>query len=180
MKQIGERIRELRERGDLTQGDMAATLGVPMAAYCQYEDLGVDIPVAVLYQLSVMFKMDMAELLTGQPARMDNLTIVRHGQGKFTARHVDYCFQQLAQDYKGRAFEPMLVTLEPLDKTPDMITRDAQEFNFVLAGKLEFFYDGRQMVLEQGDSVYFDASKPHGHKAIGGTAMFLVVTTDLA
>ena len=179
MKQIGKRIRELRERGDMTQGDMAAALGVSMAAYCRYEDLGVDIPVAVLYQLSVMFNMDMTELLTGRPARSDSLTLVKHGQGHVAERHPDYCLLQLAHDYKGRAFEPMIVTLEPLDKAPDMIAHDAQEFNFLLAGTLELYHDGRQMTLEQGDSVYFDASKPHGHKAVGETAMFLVVTTDI-
>jgi quercetin dioxygenase-like cupin family protein len=51
-----------------------------------------------------------------------------------------------------------------------------QEFNYVLEGTLKIVIDGHELVLEVGDSLYFDATKPHGMQAIGDqTARFLAI-----
>jgi len=47
----------------------------------------------------------------------------------------------------------------------------------VLEGAMEFYIGGKTIVLEEGDSIYFDSSKPHGMLAIGQKAVkFLAFT----
>ena len=45
-----------------------------------------------------------------------------------------------------------------------------QEFNYVLEGKMNFYIGNKTIELYEGDSIYFDATKPHGMLAIGDKA----------
>ena len=47
-----------------------------------------------------------------------------------------------------------------------MNSHPGQEFNYVLKGTLMIVIDGKEFVLNAGDSLYFDASLPHGMKAM--------------
>lgn len=51
-----------------------------------------------------------------------------------------------------------------------------EEFLFILSGKVEFDVGDDRYVLEEGDSLYFDANLPHKGRAIGRAAKALVVT----
>jgi quercetin dioxygenase-like cupin family protein len=43
-------------------------------------------------------------------------------------------------------------------------------------GSLLLEIDGKEIVLEEGDSIYFDATKPHGMKALNNEkARFLAI-----
>ena len=51
--------------------------------------------------------------------------------------------------------------------------------NLVLEGKMELFIGGKTMILEEGDSIYFDSSKPHGMLAVGDKPVkFLAFTVE--
>jgi quercetin dioxygenase-like cupin family protein len=73
--------------------------------------------------------------------------------------------------------EPLLVTMEPVDYTPDPVAHGGQEFNLCLEGTMELLFDGKVIRLEAGDCVYFNPSRPHGQRAVGGKARFLTVIT---
>ena len=50
-----------------------------------------------------------------------------------------------------------------------------EEFLYVLRGSVEFCYGDDSVILEEGDSLYFDSIVPHGYRGIGGSAKTLVV-----
>ena len=51
-----------------------------------------------------------------------------------------------------------------------------QEFNYILEGTMNLEIAGNDIILNEGDSVYFDSSKPHGMKALNGKKVkFLAV-----
>ena len=46
----------------------------------------------------------------------------------------------------------------------------------MIEGSMKIVVDGKEMILEEGDSLYFDATKPHGMQALNGaTAKFLAI-----
>ena len=47
----------------------------------------------------------------------------------------------------------------------------------MLKGTLGLRLDGEEQVLEAGDSIYFDASRPHAYRRIGARACEAVVVT---
>jgi DNA-binding protein len=51
-----------------------------------------------------------------------------------------------------------------------------QEFDMVWEGRLELTIGGKKLILEPGDSIYFDANQPHGMRALDGKAVrFLAI-----
>ena len=49
----------------------------------------------------------------------------------------------------------------------------------MLEGAMELYIGGKTMILEEGDSIYFDSSKPHGMLAVGDKPVkFLAFTVE--
>ncbi|HEY8463966.1 MAG TPA: cupin domain-containing protein [Bacillota bacterium] len=177
IKQIAERIREIREDCDLTVADAARQLGITAETYRQYENGITDIPVSMLYQMAKIFSVDLTELLTGLPPRLHSYCLVRKGEGVETQRYPGYKFQNLAFNFVNKKFEPLLVTVEPEEnKKMSLVTHPGQEFNYVLEGKIKVILGAKELELSEGDSLYFDPTIPHGQVAVDGqTAQFLTV-----
>ncbi len=71
-----------------------------------------------------------------------------------------------------------MVTVEPKpDETPIHLSQHSgQEFNIVIKGRLLIHINGKDLILEKGDSLYFDPGLPHGMKALDGKPVkFLTV-----
>ena len=178
-KQIGMRIREMREVSGLSVDEVVKELGVVKTDYLEYEESGENVPISVLYDLANLFKVDMNEILTGQTPRLDDYCLVKKGCGTRIERFPGYSFKSLAARFGHKLMEPLLVTIEPSDDELKLVTHKGQEFNMVLEGRVALFLDDKQLVLEEGDCVYFNSAHPHGQKAMdGNTAVFLTVIAE--
>jgi len=179
MKNIPERIRELREIFELTEEEMAAEIGVSTGQYLDYETSGENIPISVLYHISQKFNVDLSEILTGEPARLSTMQICRRGKGKIINRYPGYMFESLAPRFTQKVMEPLLVTLVPGEPDAALVSHSGQEFNLVLEGIIGFTYDGKEYELFAGDAVFFDPTHPHAQRVIGEEkARFLTVITE--
>ena len=69
-KDIGNRIKELRELSDISVQDIAEELNVDVETYNKYETGEVDIPASFIYELANKFQVDLSLLLTGEESRM--------------------------------------------------------------------------------------------------------------
>lgn len=176
--QVARRIREMREICDFTVEDLAERVGVSPERFRAFEENGEDIPISVLYHLAQIFKMDLTELMTGSAPHLDSYCHVRKGQGRAVDRYPGYHFQNLAHTYRNKIMEPLLVTVEPSEVDPALVTHGGQEFNLCLEGVIEVIYGSKAIRLESGDSLYFNPSRPHGQRAVGGMARFLTVITQ--
>jgi quercetin dioxygenase-like cupin family protein len=89
-----------------------------------------------------------------------------------------YIFEDLAPAKKGKNMEPFIVTVG-FDRKIDVqkeFRHDGEEFIYVLEGRLEFFFEGENFILEKGDSAYFDADRPHSGRSLGtNEAKILIV-----
>jgi quercetin dioxygenase-like cupin family protein len=87
-----------------------------------------------------------------------------------------YKYQALASGFAGRKADPFIVTVEPSTKNMHLNSHNGQEFNFVLEGRLLLSVGGHELALNEGDSLYFDATQQHGMKALDGKPVkFLAV-----
>ena len=179
MNEISARLRELRETCDYTVEQLASELNVPAEVYAAYEENGKDIPISLIYESANKFGVDFAEIVTGVPARLNSYHIVRRGFGKEVNRNPEYHFEDLAYKYNGKVMQPLLVTLEPTDIPAKPISHTGQEFNMVLEGTVIVLYDEEEFTLNPGDTIYFNASKPHGQRCGGNVkARFLTVIAE--
>jgi transcriptional regulator with XRE-family HTH domain len=75
MKEITQRISELRELTVISKEEMAEYLNVPLNIYSGYEDATSDIPASILFEIAHKLNVDMGLLLTGEETRMNIFTV---------------------------------------------------------------------------------------------------------
>ena len=177
IKQISDRIRELRDILDLTAEEVAANIGVSTEEYLAYENGEKEISISLLYKVASIFKVDPTVLMTGDVPRMDDYTVVRGGNGVKVERYPGYSFSALAFNYKHRQMDPMIVTLSK-SETAELVRHGGQEFNYVIEGAIKVVVGDREFTLEAGDSIYFNPEKPHGQRAVTETAKFLTIINE--
>lgn len=175
---IANRIRELREVCDYTQETLAKELGISAADYATYEAEG-SFPISVIYEIANKFKVDFNELVTGAPSRLNTYHVVRRGHGQSVSRFDGYRFKDLAFRYGGKIMQPLLVTLDPSDKMPALVSHAGQEFNLVLKGAVAVVFEDKEIILNEGDSIYFNPTLLHGQRCAGDEkARFLTVIAE--
>ncbi len=179
INEIAERLKGLREACGYSREQLAEELGLELKTYTDYEENGENVPISVIYEIANKFGVDFTEIITGVKAKLDTYHVVKKGAGRSVSRFPGYHFEDLAFRYAGKIMQPLMVTLEPSDKKAELVTHPGQEFNYVVEGTVCVTFEDKELVLETGDSVYFNPTHPHGQHAVGGrTAKFLTVIVE--
>ncbi|MDD5603883.1 MAG: XRE family transcriptional regulator [Eubacteriales bacterium] len=182
IKQVSARIRELREIAGLTPQSLAAEMSIPPETYLAYESGDSDIPVSFLYEFSTKFKVELSSILTGEDPRLRSFSVVRRDMGAGVERRREYKYKSLAWNFANKNAEPFMVTVEPVpeDAPVSYNSHPGQEFNYVVEGSLKVYINTHEIILEEGDSLYFDSGLKHGMKAGGSkrAAFIAVITGD--
>ncbi|MDR3315702.1 MAG: XRE family transcriptional regulator [Coriobacteriales bacterium] len=177
--ELAQRIAGLRDACGYTQDEFADKLGVSRETYRGYEETGYDVPASFLMHLANVCKVDMAVLLTGGTTHLDTYQVVHAGKGQVVDRFPGYHFQDLAYNYAHKVMQPLLVTLDPSDEPAELVTHAGQEFNYVTQGTVILVFEDREVVLNVGDSVYFNPQIPHGQRCGStGPAVFVTMITE--
>ena len=177
IRQISKRIKELREISGISVESLSKELNISEETYLEYESGEVDIPVSFLYEIANKFNVTLSEILTGEAPRLHTYSVVRKDKGVSVERRKDYKYKSLAYNFINKKMEPFLVTVEP-DSNDEIHynSHPGQEFNYVIEGTLKVLINGHEIILNEGDSLFFDSSEKHGMKALNGKiARFLAV-----
>ena len=178
IKQIGLRLQGLRESLDMTQEVFATTCNIPVNDYIDYENGKKDMTISIMRRISEEFNIDTSVLMFDDEPKMSSYFLTRKGKGLSIKRVERYKYQTLAGGFNNRKAEVFEVTIEPrvADLPLHTSSHGGQEFNMVLSGKMRFVIDDKELILHEGDSIYFDSSKPHGMQPMEGKSVkFLAV-----
>ncbi len=181
LKQIGERLRGLRDVLDIPAEEVAETIGVNIEKYNQIEAGETDITISNLMKIAHKYGVSAEELMFAEAPHMKSYFVVRKGQGMSVERTKAYKYQSLVSGFVNHKADVFIVTVEPKPHAHTVYknSHHGQEFNMVLEGKMELYIGGKTIELEEGDSIYFDSSKPHGMLAMGDKAVkFLAFTVE--
>jgi len=166
IKQIAERLHGLRDALELSTEEIATKCRISRQDYERYESGDADIPMSFLFHVAQNFGLDTTELISGETAHPSAFFVTRKGKGISVERTKAYKYQALGAGFLGNKAEIFEVTVEPDSSPMTLNTHIGQEFNYVLQGTLQLHVAGNDLVLHEGDSIYFDASKQHGMKAL--------------
>lgn len=171
-KEIAQRLKGLREMCDLLPSDMAEVAGMSENDYLEFETGNKDFSVTFLYNCAEKFGVDVTEILTGATPKLSSYSIVKSGHGVITERRHMFTYEHLAQNFKGRTSEPFLVTA-PYEKGSEerpiaLSSHQGQEMDYILSGSLKLVVNGKEEILNEGDTAYYDSAQPHGMIAVGG------------
>ncbi len=172
LSEIAARIKELREIMGFSVLEMTEKTDVDEAQYLSYEGGKTDIPFSFIHKCALAFGVEMTELLEGSSAKLSTYTVTRQGKGQETAKEDGIDISNLAPKFKDKLAEPYYVKYEysaaQQNKPIHLTTHSGQEFDLVLSGKLKVQVGSHTEILEEGDSIYYNSSIPHGMIAIDG------------
>lgn len=177
LKQIGLRLQGLRESLEMSQELFAASCDIPIEDYIKYEHGQKDMTISIMRAISERFNIDTSILMFDDEPKMSNYFLTRKGKGLSINRVETYKYQTLAGGFNNRKAEVFEVTIEPRVANLPLNTSDhgGQEFNRVLEGRMRIVIDNKELILSEGDSIYFDASLPHGMQPMDGKPVKLLV-----
>jgi transcriptional regulator with XRE-family HTH domain len=166
--QIGERIKSLRTRKQMSLDDASRESGIPQSVISGIEDLSVSPPLGDIISLAKAFNVSVGEVF-GDSADSpfcivksdDRKTVSRFGSAG--GKSGGYSYESLGYQKQNRHMEPFLVALTPVED-PRLVEPNqhvGEEFLYVLKGQVEIRLSGITDVLNPGDSIYYDSNLPH-------------------
>ena len=168
IKQIAARLRGLRDVLELTEQDVAESCNLTVDEYRAMESGSQDISVSALQMIARRYDITLDVLMFGEEPKMSTYFLTRAGKGISVERSKAYKYESLASGFRNRKSDPFIVTVEPKpeDAPLHLNSHPGQEFNYVLEGRLLLSINGKELILNPGDSLYFDSMQPHGMKAL--------------
>ena len=162
---IGLQIRRIRKDENLSLQEIANRTGLSKSLMSKVENFRTIPSLPVLLKISDALNVDMAELVKGINKKdKQAYIIVRKNERKIIERENSRGFTYesliITENKKTSLFESFILTLEKGAKRKPVST-DGNEFLFILDGKIEFEYGEKKIVLEEGDSIFFDGRIPH-------------------
>ena len=171
--QLGQKIRKLRQERRLTLQDLADLTGLSKPLLSQIENDQVIPPLATLLKIAKGLRVGLNFFFEDEGDRR-KYVLIREAEGVFSRRRPKsdatqgYRYRSLAPGIRHKQIEPFLVEFE-LKEWDDscFYNHEGEEFLYILEGELEFHYGEEIMLLQPGDSIFYDSAIPHGYLSIG-------------
>ena len=172
IREMAERIRELREITRYTPEEMAAKTDVTIEEYLACENGQSDLNFAFIYRCALAFGVNVTDIIEGVSPKLKSYTVTRNGAGQRIEHAHGMTYYNLAYAFQNRIAEPLYVrsefSEEALHKDIELTTHAGQEIDIVISGSLMVQVGSHKEILRAGDSIYYDSSAPHGMIAVGG------------
>ncbi len=172
IREMAQRIKTLREIVGLTTAEMAVKTGVTETEYLACEEGTSDLNFAFLYRCAIALNVDVTDIIEGSSPRLVGYTVTRKGEGQEIQKAHGMEYFNLASSFKNRIAEPLYVIAEYNEQAQnndiELTTHEGQECDIVVSGTLKVQVGDHVELLNEGDSIYYDSSTPHGMIATGG------------
>ena len=172
LSEIAARIKEMRDIMGWSIEELSEKTEFSIDECIAYEGGNTDIPFSFIHKCALAFDVEMMELLEGRSARLSSYTVTRKGEGQKTVQDDGIDISNLAPKFRNKIAEPYWVRYEydpsQENKPIHLATHSGQEFDLVLSGRLKVQVGNHVEYLNEGDSIYYDSSTPHGMIAVDG------------
>jgi len=121
--------------------------------------LGVDVSFILNDKLTMSPGERISFTKKNERKRVENIGLLSEGS------LYGYKYEALAFNKPGKNMEPYII--EPAFDEEAVFQHEGEEFMYVLKGKHELVYGGEKFIMQEGDSVYFDAGVPHTGRSLG-------------
>jgi len=162
---IGAQIRAQRRRHDLTGQDLARAAGISTGMLSKIENGQISPSLATLRALTEALSVPLTALFAPFEERRD-CSFVAAGHGVAIERRgtkAGHKYQLLGHSLSGDVVvEPYLITLTREAAPYTAFQHAGVELIHMLSGRVSYRHADRSYTLRPGDTLFFDASAPHG------------------
>lgn len=172
---LGALMRSLRTREGWTLKEMSAKSGIPLSTLSKVEHNRLTLTYDKLYLLSQRLGLRMSDLFAESTDEATPEVTARRSLGD--ARHAirvetaNYDYYYLCTELRRKRMIPVITRIraKTSEQFGDLVHHAGEEFIYVLRGRVVVnteFYD--PVILNEGQSIYFDSSMGHAYLAAEG------------
>ncbi len=157
---VGIRLREVRQEHGFSLRELAEKSGLNVNTLCLIENNKTSPSVSTLQQLAMALQVPITAFFDEIPIPKN---VVYQKSDVRPKAHFNHGFlEDLGNGITLGGGQPLLITLEPgANSGNNPIVHTGQEFVYCLEGNLEYYLGDEHYILEEGDSLIFEAYIPH-------------------
>jgi transcriptional regulator with XRE-family HTH domain len=177
---IGDKIKTKRTQMNITLEQLARKAGVSKGLISQIENNRTvpSLPVLlnIIHSLEESLRGFFEDMQDGYSS--NHILVVRSGEERhFTKEPVKgFSYKRiLTRSIASQATDIVLLELKKKAGRRQMIRTDAFECKYLLKGKVEYQIEKETIVLQEGDTLFFDGRAPHRVRNIGNSDARILV-----
>ena len=140
IKEMAQRIRELRELEGHTIAEMAKFTDVSEEEYTACESGEQDLNFAFIYRCAQVLNVNVTDIIEGFSPNLKSYTVTRRGGGQKVSQAHGMTYYNLAYAFQNRIAEPLYVKSkynpDAQSKPIELTTHAGQELDLVVEGEL--------------------------------------------
>lgn len=162
---IGKRIKEIRKKQETTINTLAKNASVSNGLISRIEN-GRTIPsLPVFLEIISALEVGASTFFEGVEKKNNAKYIhVSKDQHQLIEKENEakgFTYHQIfGKNLNAVGFEAVLLTISPNSKRKKVIT-DAWEFKYIIKGSCTYIIDEDEIIVSEGDSIYFNGKTPH-------------------
>jgi transcriptional regulator with XRE-family HTH domain len=171
---IGRQVRRLRSKIGLTGAEFASAAGISTSMLSKIETGQISASLQTFQSIATALNVPIAALFVSHESRQD-CSFVPANQGVTIERQgtkAGHKYQLLGHMLdRELAVEPYLITLAE-DAVPyTSFQHEGLEIIYMLSGQVTYRHGDLSYILSPGDTLFFDASAPHGPEELHALPM---------
>lgn len=185
-KQVGNRIKSLRESKPISIEDLANKSGLAIEQIERIEN-GNDLPslsplIKISHVLGVRLGtfFDDQEIIGPVVCRKDQYTDTISFSNNALQSRKNMNYHSLCKSKTDRHMEPFIIDVAPTESNDYLLsTHEGEEFIYILEGTMELNYGKNTYLLNEGDSIYYDSvisHHLHGYKGQAAKILAVIYT----
>ena len=166
---VGNQIRGVRKKHGMTVKEMSLQSRISISMLSKIEN-GVTSPsLATIQSIARALNVPITTFFMNFDQKRD-ASFVRNGEGLLIERRgtrSGHQYRLLGHSVSGDiAVEPYLITLTDEADPYPVFQHDGVEFIYMLEGEVDYRHADKTYTLKKGDSLFFDATAPHGPETL--------------
>ena len=159
---VGERLQAIRKLKGLSQRELAKRAGVTNSTISMIEKNSVSPSISSLRKVLGGIPMSMVEFFSEEMETPSAAQIVYKANELIDISDGAVTMKLVGRAHASRAIAFLTEIYPPgADTGVEMLTHEGEETGIVVEGRLELVVGLETFVLEEGDSYYFESTKPH-------------------
>ena len=159
-RQLGQRLRTLRQRRSLSLTQAAAQAGISRSALSLVERTSQGVGLATMRDLARIYGLTLTELLA--PLGGASAPVVRAGEARLLPTLSPGLTGMQLSSLPNALMSCQINVVQPGAGSQGSYCHEGEEFIYVLAGTFSISIDGEEThELAQGDTIYFESWRPH-------------------
>ncbi len=172
--ELGAKLREMRQRKNLTQEELADRCELTKGYISQLENDLTSPSIATLVDLLNALGSNLSDFFREETEEK----VVFTEEEYIDKQSEDMTFSWLIPNAQKNMMEPVLVTLESGASTQPDIPHEGEEFGYVLEGTVEVVLADKRFPAKKGESFSYKADREHYLVNVGkGRACVLWIST---